>query len=125
MPEALTSIISPAVPHSGGGGGDGDSLPEWGTSGEIMDVKASGIGFIRPDTGKVDDRDLFFHSSGVKGQLFDELRVGDHVSYVALMDERKGKAHAQNIVRSDGGGGGGKSRKKDSRSPSPRDRRRR
>eukprot|EP00913_Durusdinium_trenchii_P030377 g28454.t1 len=39
--------------------GRGENLSEWGTSGVIVDLKGSGFGFIRPDTGKVNDKDLF------------------------------------------------------------------
>ncbi len=44
----------------------GTVLTEWGTSGVIQELKVAGIGFIRPDTGKVDDKDLFFHKSELK-----------------------------------------------------------
>merc|ERR1711957_1032665 len=51
---------------SGGGGGGGDSdLAQWGTGGVIVDLKPSGFGFIRPNSGKVNDKDLYFHCTAV------------------------------------------------------------
>merc|ERR1719316_1702172 len=99
--------------------GRGGDCAEWGTSGEVVELKNSGIGFIRPHTGKVDDKDLFFHSSGVKGNKFDDLQIGDEVEYETEWDNNKGKPKAIQIVCKSGGGrrggGGGGGRKKDSR----------
>ena len=44
----------------------GPALPEWGSIGVIQELKPAGIGFIRPHSGKVDDKDLFFHKSALK-----------------------------------------------------------
>eukprot|EP00440_Ansanella_granifera_P051830 gb/GFBE01056194.1/.p1 GENE.gb/GFBE01056194.1/~~gb/GFBE01056194.1/.p1 ORF type:complete len:145 (+),score=16.52 gb/GFBE01056194.1/:1-435(+) len=90
----------------GGRGGDskadskpaGKVLPEWGTVGVVMELKTGGIGFIRPDSGKVDDKDLFFHKSALQNSSFDELTIGDEVTYEAQLDESKGKAAAKNVV---------------------------
>eukprot|EP00930_Biecheleria_cincta_P030396 TRINITY_DN21056_c0_g1_i1.p1 TRINITY_DN21056_c0_g1~~TRINITY_DN21056_c0_g1_i1.p1 ORF type:complete len:170 (-),score=22.22 TRINITY_DN21056_c0_g1_i1:200-664(-) len=110
----------------GGGGSDGGRLTEWGTSGVIVELKSGGFGFIRPDTGKVDDRDLFFHNSAVeRGTVFDDLQVDDEVTYEACMDDRKGQATAKKVCLRGGGVSKKSRRKDDSRSPSPRDRRRR
>ncbi|CAE7720328.1 unnamed protein product [Symbiodinium pilosum] len=118
----------------GGRGGEakaeeklGPPLPEWGTIGIIQELKAAGIGFIRPHSGKVDDKDLFFHKSALKNSSFDALQIGDECTYEAVLDEAKGKAAAKNIVLKNGGmpprrggGGGGGGGRDDSR-----DRRRR
>ena len=32
----------------------------------LQELKPAGIGFIRPHSGKVDDKDLFFHKSALK-----------------------------------------------------------
>eukprot|EP00441_Pelagodinium_beii_P020683 CAMPEP_0197656030 /NCGR_PEP_ID=MMETSP1338-20131121/39898_1 /TAXON_ID=43686 ORGANISM="Pelagodinium beii, Strain RCC1491" /NCGR_SAMPLE_ID=MMETSP1338 /ASSEMBLY_ACC=CAM_ASM_000754 /LENGTH=151 /DNA_ID=CAMNT_0043231821 /DNA_START=44 /DNA_END=499 /DNA_ORIENTATION=+ len=111
--------------RGGRGGGGGGSLSEWGTEGVVVDLKGSGFGFIRPDSGKVNDKDLYFHCTAVsKGSAFDELRVNDEVTYEAVRDERKGHPTAKNVTLKNGGGS---SKRKDSRSRSKsksRDRRR-
>eukprot|EP00438_Fugacium_kawagutii_P023937 Skav200977 [mRNA] locus=scaffold1596:38894:43843:- [translate_table: standard] len=87
-----------------GGRGDTMNLAEWGTSGVIVDLKGSGFGFIRPDTGKVNDKDLYFHCTAVnKACPFDELRVNDEVSYEAVRDERKNHPTARNVTLKNGG----------------------
>lgn len=69
-----------------------------------MDLKGSGFGFIRPDTGKVNDKDLYFHCTAVnKNCPFDELRVNDEVSYEAIIDERKNHPTARNVTLKNGG----------------------
>mmetsp|Transcript_97778 Transcript_97778/g.174208 ORF Transcript_97778/g.174208 Transcript_97778/m.174208 type:complete len:147 (+) Transcript_97778:47-487(+) len=73
-------------------------LPEWGKAGVIQDLKPGGIGFIRPDSGKVEDKDLFFHKSALTNGNFDELQIGEEVTYVAVMDAAKSKAAARNIT---------------------------
>mmetsp|Transcript_53554 Transcript_53554/g.83379 ORF Transcript_53554/g.83379 Transcript_53554/m.83379 type:complete len:155 (+) Transcript_53554:50-514(+) len=113
---------------SGGGGGDSE-LRQWDTAGVVIDLKPSGFGFIRPNSGKVNDKDLYFHCTAVnRNTPFDELRVQDEVTYEVVRDEKKGAPVAKNITRvgSGGGsrGGGRKSKRDDSRSDS-RDRRRR
>merc|ERR1712187_325610 len=81
-------------------------LSEWGTSGVIQDLKPGGVGFIRPDTGKVDDRDLFFHTSALMNGKFDYLEIGEEVTYVAILDMTKNKPQAKNIVLRNGASGG-------------------
>ncbi|CAE7220314.1 def6 [Symbiodinium microadriaticum] len=98
----------------------GPPLPEWGSIGIIQELKAAGIGFIRPHSGKVDDKDLFFHKSALKNSSFDALQIGDECTYEAVLDEAKGKAAAKNIVLKNGGpprrgGGGGGGGRDDSR----------
>mmetsp|Transcript_80014 Transcript_80014/g.203612 ORF Transcript_80014/g.203612 Transcript_80014/m.203612 type:complete len:173 (+) Transcript_80014:93-611(+) len=89
------------VEKKGGGGKDNDTggkvLPEWGTAGHIQELKNAGIGFVRPSTGKVEDKDLFFHKSALKNGDFDELAIGDEVTYEAYQDDSKGKAAARNV----------------------------
>eukprot|EP00439_Symbiodinium_sp_Y106_P037644 s4385_g4.t1 len=100
------------------GGRPGEALSEWGTSGVIVDLKGSGFGFIRPDTGKVNDKDLYFHCTAVnKSVPFDELRVNDEVNYEAVRDDRKGHPTAKNVTLKNGGSS---SKRKDSRSTSRR-----
>mmetsp|Transcript_111502 Transcript_111502/g.193256 ORF Transcript_111502/g.193256 Transcript_111502/m.193256 type:complete len:164 (-) Transcript_111502:61-552(-) len=107
-----------------GGGGGGDDLSEWGDKGVIVDLKGSGFGFIRPDTGKVNDKDLYFHCTAVnKSNPFDELRVNDEVSYEPVRDERKGQPVAKNVQLLNGGSKG-KSRKDSRDRDDSRDRRR-
>mmetsp|Transcript_63607 Transcript_63607/g.110850 ORF Transcript_63607/g.110850 Transcript_63607/m.110850 type:complete len:163 (-) Transcript_63607:47-535(-) len=90
-----------------GGGGGGSDLSEWGKQGVIVDLKASGFGFIRPDTGKVNDKDLYFHCTSVnKDCPFDELRINDEVSYEPVRDERKGHPIAKNVKLVNGGSKG-------------------
>ncbi len=45
--------------------------------GTIKRITDKGFGFI--DTGS--DKDMFFHSSNVEGENFDQLREGQRVSY--------------------------------------------
>mmetsp|Transcript_50120 Transcript_50120/g.96755 ORF Transcript_50120/g.96755 Transcript_50120/m.96755 type:complete len:153 (+) Transcript_50120:46-504(+) len=78
-------------------GEDGTPLKEWGDAGKIVELKDLGIGFIRPFTGKIDDKDLFFHKSALKNASFDELQIGDEVTYDAVLDASKGKATAKNL----------------------------
>ncbi|CAE7031831.1 BCS1 [Symbiodinium sp. CCMP2592] len=94
-------------------------------AGQMVDVRArpflnggSGFGFIRPDTGKVNDKDLYFHCTAVnKSVPFDELRVNDEVNYEAVRDDRKGHPTAKNVSLKNGGSS---SKRKDSRSTSRR-----
>eukprot|EP00929_Paragymnodinium_shiwhaense_P012420 TRINITY_DN1195_c1_g1_i4.p2 TRINITY_DN1195_c1_g1~~TRINITY_DN1195_c1_g1_i4.p2 ORF type:complete len:140 (-),score=25.05 TRINITY_DN1195_c1_g1_i4:16-435(-) len=99
--------------RGGGRGGRGGGGPEeWGTSGVIVEKRDSGFGFIRPDSGKVNDQDLYFHAKECKCS-FDELRTDDAVTYVADYDDRKGKFMATQVQLKGGGGGGGGGRKRD------------
>ena len=45
--------------------------------GKIKKLTDKGFGFIEGSDG----RDMFFHSSSVEGQDFDQLREGQRVSY--------------------------------------------
>ncbi len=57
-------------------------------TGTIKTLTERGFGFIaRPGEAK----DLFFHSKELKGVTFDELRVGDMVSF-EIVDGEKGPA---------------------------------
>merc|ERR1719408_292426 len=89
----------------GGGGSHSDELKQWGDSGIIVDLKPSGFGFIRPHTGKVNDKDLYFHCKSVdKSCTFDEFRVNDEVTYDVAWDDRKGGPIGKNVALVDGGG---------------------
>ena len=45
--------------------------------GTIKTLTTKGFGFIKTES----DKDVFFHSSGLQGVSFQELRVGQKVSY--------------------------------------------
>jgi len=47
------------------------------SEGTIKRITDKGFGFI--DTGS--DKDMFFHSSNVEGEKFDQLHEGQRVSY--------------------------------------------
>ena len=57
-------------------------------------LKEKGFGFISRE-GEV--KDLFFHSKELNGVTFDELKVGDKVTFEVIMGE-KGPA-ATNVSR--------------------------
>ncbi len=57
-------------------------------------VEAKGFGFISREG---ETKDLFFHSSELKGVAFDELKVGDEVTF-DVVDGEKGPA-ATNVSR--------------------------
>jgi cold shock protein len=63
-------------------------------NGTIKTLTEKGFGFISRE-GEV--KDLFFHSKELKGVTFDELRVGDAVTFEAIETE-KGPA-ATNVSR--------------------------
>ncbi len=63
-------------------------------NGTIKTLTDKGYGFIARD-GEV--KDLFFHSKELNGVMFDELKVGDNVSF-ELSDGPKGPA-ATNVSR--------------------------
>ena len=64
-----------------------------GTIKTIRDDK--GFGFIRPEGAS---QDLFFHSSGVEGTSFDQLREGDRVEFTEGTDPRNpGRARAEHV----------------------------
>lgn len=72
-------------------------------SGKIVDMKA-GFGFIRPNEGQVDGRDLYFHATGcAKGCSYNELRVNDEVVYNVAVDERRNQSTAKDVKLANGG----------------------
>lgn len=56
-------------------------------------IKDRGFGFIRNDE---DREDLFFHVSELVGVKFDELKVGDRVTF--FIGERKGRSCCLDVV---------------------------
>ena len=54
--------------------------------GTIKKITDRGFGFINADG---EDKDLFFHSSGVEGTSFEELKEGDAVTF-EIVDTQKG-----------------------------------
>ena len=61
-------------------------------TGKIARVTDRGFGFITPDEGGEDAKDLFFHARSLaEGVMFDSLREGDAVTY-DLEDGEKGPA---------------------------------
>ncbi|MDO8435247.1 MAG: cold shock domain-containing protein [bacterium] len=63
-------------------------------TGTIKTLTERGFGFISREG---EAKDLFFHSSELNGVTFDELKVGDAVSF-ELTDGEKGPA-ATNVSR--------------------------
>ena len=63
-------------------------------TGTIKTLLDKGFGFISRE-GEV--KDLFFHSNELKGVSFDDLKVGDQVSF-EVVDGQKGPA-ATNVAR--------------------------
>mmetsp|Transcript_23356 Transcript_23356/g.40003 ORF Transcript_23356/g.40003 Transcript_23356/m.40003 type:complete len:199 (-) Transcript_23356:26-622(-) len=85
-------------------GGRDDNF-DYGNSGIIIQIKSSGFGFIKPDTSKDDDHNLYFHASGVGGgNSFDSFHQRDKVMYDIGVDERRGQTIAKNVrfARSEG-----------------------
>ena len=62
--------------------------------GTIKTLTEKGFGFISREG---ESKDLFFHSKELQGVMFDELRVGDKVSF-DVIDTEKGPA-ATNVSR--------------------------
>ncbi len=62
--------------------------------GTIKTLTDKGFGFITVDG---EQKDLFFHNSELKGVLFNELKVGDKVSFEKA-DSDKGP-NAVNVTR--------------------------
>ena len=60
-------------------------------------VKDKGFGFITKEGQADGEKDLFFHSSALVGVMFDELNVGDVVTF-EVVDGQKGPA-AANVSR--------------------------
>jgi CspA family cold shock protein len=63
-------------------------------TGTIKTLTDRGFGFIARDG---ETKDLFFHSKELSGVTFDELKVGDTVSF-EVVDGEKGPA-AVNVTR--------------------------
>merc|ERR1712187_712477 len=96
--------------RGGGGGGGNVDLEAWGNRGTIKDMK-SGFGFIRPDGGQVEGRDLYFHATGcAKGVTYEDLHVNDEVEYEVGIDDRKNQSTAINVRPAGRKGGGSRSR---------------
>lgn len=62
--------------------------------GTIKTLTEKGFGFISREG---ESKDLFFHSNELQGVTFDELRVGDAVTF-EVVDSEKGPA-ATNVSR--------------------------
>ncbi len=61
-------------------------------------VSDRGFGFIQPEGGSVDGKDLFFHRSDVQGSTsFEQLRVGQSIEYDLGRDQRRGTPKAINV----------------------------
>jgi CspA family cold shock protein len=54
-------------------------------NGTIKAVMDRGFGFIARDG---ETKDLFFHSKDLKGVMFDELKVGDAVTFEVAQGEK-------------------------------------
>ncbi len=52
-------------------------------TGTITHINSRGFGFIQPDNS---ERTVFFHSSAVAGNRYDELEVEQQVDYIAETD---------------------------------------
>ncbi len=63
-------------------------------TGTIKTLLDKGFGFISREG---EAKDLFFHSNELKGVMFDDLKVGDQVSF-EIVDGQKGPA-AVNVAR--------------------------
>lgn len=63
-------------------------------NGTIKTLTEKGFGFISREG---ESKDLFFHSNELKGVTFDELKVGDAVTF-EVVDGEKGPA-ATNVAR--------------------------
>ncbi|HVY72720.1 MAG TPA: cold shock domain-containing protein [Candidatus Paceibacterota bacterium] len=63
-------------------------------TGQIKTLTDRGFGFITREGG---DKDLFFHSKELNGVAFDELKVGDTLSF-EITDGPKGPS-AVNVSR--------------------------
>ncbi|MCL4403881.1 cold shock domain-containing protein [Patescibacteria group bacterium] len=63
-------------------------------TGKIKTLTDRGFGFI---TREGEAKDLFFHSKDLNGVAFDDLKVGDELSF-DLVDTDKGPA-AKNVQR--------------------------
>ncbi len=55
------------------------------STGTIKTINERGYGFI---TREGETRDLFFHSKELKGVAFDDLKVGDKVTFMVTQGEK-------------------------------------
>jgi cold shock protein len=61
-------------------------------------VTDRGFGFIGPEGGAVEGKDLFFHLSDLQGTLhYEQLRVGQTVDYDLGRAPRRGTPKARNV----------------------------
>ncbi len=63
-------------------------------TGTIKTLTQKGFGFIAREDGQ---KDIFFHSKELQGVMYDELKVGDVVSF-EVVDTEKGPS-ATNVTR--------------------------
>jgi len=62
--------------------------------GTIKTITDKGFGFITGDEGA----DIFFHRSSVENTTFEELRVGDQVTYTVGADDRGKGPRAEHVT---------------------------
>jgi CspA family cold shock protein len=60
-------------------------------------VSDRGFGFIVPEGGAQDGKDIFFHRTDVQGTQYEQLHEGDQVTYDVGRDERRGTEKATNV----------------------------
>lgn len=61
-------------------------------------VSDRGFGFILPEDGSGNGKDLFFHRSDVQGTVpYERLQIGQPVEYDLGRDERRGTPKATNV----------------------------
>lgn len=75
-------------------------------SGKITSIRSEkGFGFISDTPGARGNNDIFFHRSSVVGVLFEDLREGQEVSFVAGPDPRDpSRFRANNVTPVTAGG---------------------
>ncbi|MSQ24574.1 MAG: cold shock domain-containing protein [Chloroflexi bacterium] len=61
-------------------------------------VRDRGFGFILPEGGGEEGKDLFFHRVDVEGNLYDGLQEGQTVNYEVGTDERRGTPKATRVA---------------------------
>ena len=69
-------------------------------TGTIKTLTDRGFGFISREG---EEKDLFFHSKDLSGVTYEELKVGDVLSF-DVVDGEKGPS-AKNVMRAEGGSG--------------------
>ncbi len=69
-------------------------------TGTIKTLTDRGFGFISREG---EEKDLFFHSKDLSGVTYEELKVGDVLSF-DVVDGEKGPS-AKNVARAEGGAG--------------------